>query len=46
MISYVAIQRSLYLPFTLLLLGGLLFLIATKWVKSDKIAATLVENKE
>ena len=41
MISFVAIQRSLFLPFTLLLLGGLLFLIATKWVKSDKEAAVI-----
>ena len=38
MINFLAIQRSLYLPFSLLLLGGLLFLLATKWVRADKQA--------
>ena len=38
MINFLAIQRSLYLPFSLLLLGGLLFLLATKWVRADKHA--------
>ena len=39
MIKFVAIQRSLFLPFAMLLLGGLLFLIATKWVRKDKMRA-------
>ena len=38
MVNFLAIQRSLYLPFSLLLLGGLLFLLATKWVRADKQA--------
>ena len=39
MINYIAVQRSLFVPFSLLLLGGLLFLLATKWVSRDKYAA-------
>ena len=40
MINFLAIQRSLYLPFSLLLLGGLLFLLATKWVVRDEAAVS------
>ena len=43
MISYLAIQRSLFLPFTLLLVGSIMFLLATKCVQSDKRAAEAAE---
>jgi len=35
-VDYFAIQYSLFLPFVLLFLGGVLFLIATIWVVRDK----------
>ena len=40
MIDYLAIQQSLYLPMSLLCLGGLLFLLATKWVVRDEAAVS------
>ena len=48
MINYIAVQRSLFVPFSLLLLGGLLFLLATKWVSRDKYAAeaNLIQNTD
>ena len=43
MVTYLAIQQSLFLPFAVVLLGGLLFLVATKWIVNDKLA---VEQEE
>ena len=39
MVKFIAIQQSLFLPFAMLLLGGVLFLLATKWVRQDKMCA-------
>ena len=39
MIDYLAIQQSLYLPMSLLCLGGILFLLATIRVVRDETAA-------
>ena len=37
-INFFAIQYAMFLPFVLLFLGGILFLIATIWVVKDKHA--------
>jgi len=37
-VEYFGMQRAMFLPFAMLLLGGILFLLATKWVVRDKRA--------
>jgi len=37
-VEYFGMQRAMFLPFALLFLGGILFLLATKWVVRDKRA--------
>ena len=37
-VEYFGMQRAMFLPFALLFLGGILFLLATKWVVRDKQA--------
>jgi len=41
-VEYFGMQHAMFLPFALLFLGGILFLIATKWVVRDKHA---IENE-
>jgi len=37
-VEYFGMQRAMFLPFALLFMGGILFLLATKWVVRDKQA--------